>query len=526
MPKSIKDITIEDVQDLFDSIIFLRGEEYFDSGCVKSIEPLDSSTITGVVRGSQNYSVSIVINSDGEIACECSCPCDFNCKHAAALLLEWMSAKRGYTEELREGKAQKKKSIKDILNNKSKEELVELLNEVIIKNPDLKSLVKIERKEIISKIRGLFSDFWDWNEVRDLISKLETILDGIKRNRNLWDKGLIKEMEVCSGIMIKGQESVHDEGDLGIFLEDWFLLYGEIFSYTKPNREEKKQFLKGIIDWIKDDQYGFDSSYEKALLGMCSCEEDISLIKDIFKPSGSEDDNDIDYYQQFYMELYGKLGLDEKYMEIAKGSGFSLSLIEKLISLNRLDEALAECNKCKDEDLLGSIEDKKIDILKKLGKNSELKRLLFGIIMREGDMRYALKLKKESAKSEWQEYLKKIINDSRKKGRNSFLSRLYCNENDFKNAYEHSKSMSDADYLELLAKKLGTQYPKLSCDIFRKLCFIWIKSGSGWPYKKSGKMLEAIKKLDKSGSFFDKTKAEIIKEHKKKYSLMEIIERV
>ena len=55
---------------------------------------------------------------------------------------------------------------------------------------------------------------------------------------------------------------------------------------------------------------------------------------------------------------------------------------------------------------------------------------------------------------------------------------------------------------------------------------MWIDSGSGWPYKKAGKMLEAIKKLDKQENFFNKTKSKIISKHKKKYSLMEIIENV
>ena len=65
MPKSLRVITIEDVQDLFDSIIYLRGEEYFEEGNVKSVEPVDSSTLTGVVRGNKNYNVTITIDSEG-----------------------------------------------------------------------------------------------------------------------------------------------------------------------------------------------------------------------------------------------------------------------------------------------------------------------------------------------------------------------------------------------------------------------------------------------------------------------------
>src|SRR3989338_7375209 len=388
MPKTIKNVTIEDVQDLFDSIIYLRGEEYFESDCVKSIEPVDSSTLTGFFRGNQNYNVTITIDSDGDISCECSCPCDFNCKHAAALLLKWLSLKKN-VGEIKQGATQRKETIKDVLNKKSKDDLIELLDEFIKKYPELKSLVKIERKEIVSKIRGFFSDFWDWDEVQDLISQLETILEGIKRNKSLWNRELLNEMEICSGIMLKGQENVHDEGDLGLFLEDWFLLYGEIFSSLKPSKQEKREFMQKVIELIQKDQYSLDSSFEKAFLGMCSSKEDIGLIKEYYKPNKPKDedyyDGQEDDYGQFYLEMYDKLGMDEEYISIAKTEGFSSNLIDKLISIGHLEEALAECKKYKANDSFWNVESKKLEILKKLGRNEEFNRLLLAMIKKEGD---------------------------------------------------------------------------------------------------------------------------------------------
>ena len=257
---------------------------------------------------------------------------------------------------------------------------------------------------------------------------------------------------------------------------------------------------------------------------MCTNNNDIELIKEHYKPRGSEYDNDEDYYKQFYLELYDKIGMDDKYIEISKKSGFGNILIDKLISLNRLDEALMECKKTKgfSED----IENKKITILKKLGNLSELKRTLLTLSKKTGDLNYAVKLKQNSSKQEWEKYFKDIVKDAKRKNRNSLLSRIYYNENDFMNAYEYSKNLSDSDYLELLAKKLSIGNPEIACNILKRLCFNWIKSGSGWPYKKAGKMLESIKMLDKKSNFFRKTKEEIILEHKKKYSLMQIIENV
>jgi hypothetical protein len=39
-------------------------------------------------------------------------------------------------------------------------------------------------------------------------------------------------------------------------------------------------------------------------------------------------------------------------------------------------------------------------------------------------------------------------------------------------------------------------------------------------------MLEALKKFDRKGELFKRTKKEIISKHKKKWSLMQIIEKI
>src|SRR3989338_9524152 len=96
---TINDIKIEDIEELFDSEIFGRGEEYFDEGLVKNIELIDDKTLTGNVIGNNKYKVTISIDPDGDIVCDCTCPCDFSCKHAVALLLRWVNEKNNYKKE-------------------------------------------------------------------------------------------------------------------------------------------------------------------------------------------------------------------------------------------------------------------------------------------------------------------------------------------------------------------------------------------------------------------------------------------
>jgi elongation factor P hydroxylase len=135
-------------------------------------------------------------------------------------------------------------------------------------------------------------------------------------------------------------------------------------------------------------------------------------------------------------------------------------------------------------------------------------------------------LKRESPKEQWRSYLERLILDTKKKHRYELLSRIYYAEKDYRNAYEYAKDLRDFGYLEVLAGKLTTTHSELACQLYRQLCFDWISQGAGWPYEKAGKMLSAMKHLDKNGLFFKKTKEELIKTYRKKYSLMQIIERI
>lgn len=522
--KSIQQIKIEDVQRLFGSEIYARGEEYFEEGYVKSIEPLNSATIAGIVYGTQKYNVSASIGGEDDIVCKCSCPCDFNCKHAAALLLKWLSVKKNY-KTLKNGGRHGRESIDEMLSKKSKEELAAILKDIIIKHPELKPLVKVEQGEILQEIIALFSQFWDWNETGGLTSRLDNILEGIRRNKTSWDKDLLREMEMCSAVMAENTGNVHDDnGELGTFVEEWFATYGEVFSKTKPTADEKKVFVMKILDLIKKDDYGFDTCYERALNGMCSTKEDIGIIKEGFKSGRFRYATD---YGDLFLELYDKLGMDKEYLHAAREGGFSEELIDKLVSLNRLEEALEECKKNDKKDFWGTtIEDKKIEILKKLGRKEETNEAIFELLKRTGIFSYFLKLKQECRKDEWKKYLGEIVAHSKNNKRFDILSRAYYTEGDLKAAYEYSGQVIDYEYLELLAKKLGGGHPELACNLFKRLCFIWIEGGAGWPYKKAGKMLAEIKKLDKKGGFFREAKEEVIAQHKKKYSLMHIVEAV
>lgn len=521
---TIYDIDKESIINLFNDIIFLRGEEYYEEGLVVSIEPIDASTLSAVVRGNHDYVISISVDHDGYILCDCSCPCDFNCKHAVAALLKWLSIKNKTDEKNIKTRTAKQESIIEILSKKNKKELINLVQVFLEKHPELTSYITLNASELTRKIQNLFSQFWEGYEVNDLISQLETLLEGIRNNKNQWDIRLFQEMTSCTQLMIANQEQVYDEGELSFFLEEWLYTFGEVFSEIESTQSKKEVFIDTIIQWMEEDNYDLDYSFQQAFIGMVKTKEDIRLIQDRIHSS------DLIYYScqntktNFLLEIYDKLDMNDAYIETAMKSDLENKAIDKLISLNNYEEAFKLCEQSNKDTI--EFEMRYAAILKKLNKRKEWQQSLMRLIQETGSNSYVSELKNESSNKEWEKYREKIIRYAKSKGRNSFLSRFYYNESDYKTAYDYAQHLHDEAYLELLAEKLRKTYPHLSCTILKKLCFDYISKGSGWPYKKAGRLLKKIKKIDNNGDFFKKTKQQLIDKHKKKYSLMDIIKKI
>ena len=193
--------------------------------------------------------------------------------------------------------------INQILRKKEKEELILIIKNFIDKYPELESLIKIEKREIIVKIKKLFSYFWEWNQVKDLIFQLNIILEGIKKNKKSWDKDLLNELEISADIIINKIDNVHGEDEIEIFLEEWFEIIGEVFIRTKPNISEKKEFINKIYKLIDKDDYGLSESFEKALVIICKTKQDLELIKETIKPLESKYQKSKKHYGQLYAEL-------------------------------------------------------------------------------------------------------------------------------------------------------------------------------------------------------------------------------
>ena len=116
---------------------FQRGEAYYASRAVAEIEQC-GNTVTARVWGSQPdaYRVTVELGASGILSTGCSCPYDWGgtCKHIVAVLL---------TLVRKPDSVEKRPPLDELLAQRSKQDLISLVKEMIVRQPDLARLLDL-----------------------------------------------------------------------------------------------------------------------------------------------------------------------------------------------------------------------------------------------------------------------------------------------------------------------------------------------------------------------------------------------
>jgi uncharacterized Zn finger protein len=128
-------LSLENFKKEIASHILQRGRDYYDDGCVVSLEEIGDGHWMAEVEGTELYIVEVEQSGDGGIYPTCTCPYDWGptCKHIAAVLYAIEDTFQEYFEnkpaQPRKKRASRKEKVRTILANLPKQELVEILTE-------------------------------------------------------------------------------------------------------------------------------------------------------------------------------------------------------------------------------------------------------------------------------------------------------------------------------------------------------------------------------------------------------------
>jgi uncharacterized Zn finger protein len=165
------------------SHILQRGRDYYDEGCVVSLEEIGDGHWMAEVEGTELYIVEVEQSGDGEIYHTCTCPYDWGptCKHVAAVLYAiedtFEEYFNGKPTQPRKKRTRRKEKVRTILENLPKQELIEILTEFAendrqialsilarfgSEGEDKKAYIRLAKDALkMGQGRGGFIDYWD-----------------------------------------------------------------------------------------------------------------------------------------------------------------------------------------------------------------------------------------------------------------------------------------------------------------------------------------------------------------------------
>ena len=229
-------IKIPSLKDNFGSEIIERGKKYYKQGRVRSLV-VDSDSAAAVVIGSRNYRVRINL-ATGEF--KCTCPYEFNCKHAVAVILA-----------LRDKKIiVKKDDIDVILKAKSKAELADLIKKMLIQEPALKRVVKNTVQSLNEKIENL--EIVDEEDIDSFVDEVDQLYEEcIKIDRQI--TYLVSLFKKCFSFY-------SEYGSIEPLEESMFIVLEKISKEAKKLISgERKALLQELIDLTREYDFFWDS---------------------------------------------------------------------------------------------------------------------------------------------------------------------------------------------------------------------------------------------------------------------------
>ena len=125
-------MNINDFENHIDETILARGQDYFISGNVVSLE-YDDDVWTAEVEGSEYYTVTASISSSGDIiATDCDCPYDWgpHCKHQVAVFFAIRDEFKSGKQSVKAGnKTNSRESLENLLKKLDKQALISIVLE-------------------------------------------------------------------------------------------------------------------------------------------------------------------------------------------------------------------------------------------------------------------------------------------------------------------------------------------------------------------------------------------------------------
>lgn len=362
-PRHLSD---DDILDYIDEGSFTRGQAYANEGRIISPRR-QGNTLKALCRGSipEPYRVQATLAEDGRILeAECSCPVGYggHCKHVAALLLTWRSEPERFVEV---------QDLATALEGKSKEELVRLLLTVAGVDPAIEQLLEIVAvggdpvlpsaefyQDQVAATLGYAERPWESWDAFGAGGRLGSLL---AQGQALAEQGDWRgAAEVYRGLLAGALESdafAYDEdGGMAELANKCVAGLGR--SLAEIDDPAARQAIIEtlwdvmIYDFIELGGLGLADDVPVILVERTTPEEREPIIERL---RAALEGADSEWTQRVYSDLLAEFEAEqlegEAYLDRLRELGLTERLVERLLELGRIDEALQTAEDAEPDDL-------------------------------------------------------------------------------------------------------------------------------------------------------------------------------
>jgi len=362
-------LTVADVRNWTVDRYYDRGEGYFRDGRIHSTRR-EGRTLKALCRGSQPnpYRVEVTLDNDGIASGSCSCPIggDGRCKHAVALLLTWVKQPEAF---------ECKEPLDTRLQAQSADILIDIIHRLLERDPALKPVVEFQLDsqdvnttvdvrdyvEQAFEVRGF--DPYDHGYAREVAENLDPLLD--RGHEHLasedWTPAITLFQTVAETVC-EQFDTLHDEqGHLISVIDTCGEGLGDVLAAADDQalRSHALEALLDICVWnAENGGYGASDAAGTALRKHTTAEErrraaDVLRQNLPLPPNEDAPEESVlgrptrwDHHDWTRRSL-GRLLLDlegdrldaASYLNLCRRTGHWKELIDRLLKLDRLDEA-------------------------------------------------------------------------------------------------------------------------------------------------------------------------------------------
>lgn len=353
-------LTIQQVRNRASDNSFQRGQSYYHNGAIYDTA-LRGDEIEGFCQGSnaRPYHVKANLSEGGIVSASCTCQYDYggDCKHIVALLLAYIAEPESFVE---------RPNIETSLGDRSKDELIALIGQMVKRDPDLQTLVErpvaqkdrptpiVNTESFRRELRRAMKATGEWGDypgvdaihsVREAAESFAKIGDW--RSASLIDRVILEEVTADTDVF----QWQDEDGDMSSALDEAIADLGRCLDHLADDAATRAEIFKVILDvviWNMDEagrDIGLDA-FDDILRH--AKREDIPAIRAQIEPArdrkrrSSYSAWSVEVYESFLSDLDILDNVDpEVTLERLREQGIYNVLFEKLLALGRAEEAIA-----------------------------------------------------------------------------------------------------------------------------------------------------------------------------------------